>query len=211
MLSFGPFGAGLLAGLAIALPLGAIGVLIVREGVERGLRAGVTAAVAVACVDFAYATVAVLLGERVSQVLTEYQRVIEVVGAGVLLGVVVRGVVGLGRSLRAPREGGVTDVGEVPLPTSHVFWRFVGLTAVNPMTAVYFVALTAGLSDELSGAGAGVAFAVGVFLGSLTWQLVLAASGSAAGARLSDRFRVVVSLLGYGIVAVYAVRLALGG
>ena len=54
-----PFAAGVAAGLGIALPLGAIGVLIVREGVERGIRAASVAALAVATVDFGYALVAV--------------------------------------------------------------------------------------------------------------------------------------------------------
>ena len=39
MIAWTPFAAGLAAGLGIALPLGAIGVLILREGVERGIRA----------------------------------------------------------------------------------------------------------------------------------------------------------------------------
>jgi arginine exporter protein ArgO len=91
------------------------------------------------------------------------------------------------------------------------FLRFVGLTAVNPMTAVYFVALTVGLSQRLSGPGAGTAFAIGVFLGSLSWQMVLAIGGGTAGARMSRGVRIGVSLAGYAIVAGYAVKLALGG
>ena len=79
------------------------------------------------------------------------------------------------------------------------------------MTAVYFVALTAGLSQRLSGQGAGAAFAVGVFLGSLAWQMVLAIGGGTAGSRMSERVRIGVSLAGYAIVAGYAVKLALGG
>lgn len=202
------FVAGVLAGLGIALPLGAIGVLIVREGVDRGLRAAVPAALAVAVVDFAYALVAVGVGVRVSQALAGWQRAIQVVGAVALAAVVVVGVRATLRAARAP-AGDLPGAAD-PLPTTHVFARFVALTAINPMTAVYFVALTTGLSAQLTGGGSGAAFAVGVLLGSATWQLVLAVGGSMAGGRMSPRIRMVVSLLGYGIVALYALRLAVG-
>lgn len=208
------FGAGLLAGLGIALPLGAIGVLIVREGVERGLRAAVPAALAVAVVDLAYALVAVVLGGRVAQALAGWERTIQLVGAAALAVVVVLGVRGTLRIARAPAEAGsrteALPGADDPLPTAHVFARFVALTAINPMTAVYFVALTAGLSEQLTGNGSGVAFAAGVFVGSASWQLVLAVGGSVAGGRMTSRVRVAVSLVGYGIVALYALRLALG-
>ena len=212
MIAWTPFAAGLAAGLGIALPLGAIGVLIVREGVERGIRAAGVAALAVASVDFGYALVAVVVGDRIADALSGVERVVQVVGALALTTVVVLGVRDLLRSVRA--APGVTEqsaLPELPVGYHRTFLRFVGLTAINPMTAVYFVALTAGLSQRLSGEGAGGAFAVGVFLGSLAWQMVLAIGGGTAGSRMSERVRIGVSLAGYAIVAGYAVKLALGG
>lgn len=215
-------GAGVLAGLAIALPLGAIGVLIVREAVERGLRAAVGAAAGVASVDFLYACAAVLLGDRVSATLAGWERAVSLLGAFALLLVVVHGLRGVWRSARVADSSGPTDpeVGQDPsggrgrareaLPTSHVYLRFVALTAINPMTAVYFVALTAGLSEALSAPVAGAAFAVGVLVGSLAWQLVLAGLGALMGGQMSERFRIGVSVAGYAIVAGYAVKLAVG-
>jgi arginine exporter protein ArgO len=201
-----PFVAGLAAGLGIALPLGAIGVLILREGVERGIRMAAVAAFAVATVDFAYALVAVVVGERVAQALAEVERIVQLVGAAALTLVVIIGVRDLLRGLDEP-------AGDAELPVGYggTFLRFVGLTAINPMTAVYFVALTAGLSQRLAGAGAGTAFAIGVLIGSLAWQMVLALGGGLAGGRMSQRLRIGVSLAGYTIVVGYALRLALGG
>jgi arginine exporter protein ArgO len=210
VIAWTPFAAGLAAGLGIALPLGAIGVLIVREGVERGIRAAGIAALAVATVDFGYALVAVVVGDRIADALSGVERVVQVVGALALTAVVVIGVRDLLRSVRA----GATEpsaLPELPVGYRRTFLRFVGLTAINPMTAVYFVALTAGLSQRLAGPGAGAAFAVGVFLGSLAWQMVLAIGGGTAGSRMSERVRIGVSLAGYAIVAGYAVKLALGG
>jgi arginine exporter protein ArgO len=232
VIAWTPFAAGLAAGLGIALPLGAIGVLILREGVERGIRVAGVAALAVASVDFGYALVAVVVGERIADALSGVERGDQVVGALALTTVVVVGIRDLLRSIPgralgqravggAPTAAGATTTSTtagtrppdlIALPVGYVstFLRFVGLTAINPMTAVYFVALTAGLSQRLAGPGAGTAFAVGVFLGSLAWQMVLAIGGATAGSRMSERVRVGVSLTGYAIVAGYAVKLALG-
>jgi arginine exporter protein ArgO len=212
VIAWTPFAAGLAAGLGIALPLGAIGVLILREGVERGIRAAGVAALAVATVDFAYALVAVVVGERIADALAGVERLVQVVGALALTVVVVLGTSDLVRSVRAaPGDPGTSPQPELPVGYGRTFLRFVGLTAINPMTAVYFVALTAGLSQRLSGPGAGAAFALGVLLGSLSWQMVLAIGGATAGSRMSQRVRIGVSLAGYAIVAGYAVKLALGG
>ena len=219
MTSWTPLLAGVTAGLGIALPLGAIGVLIVREGVERGVRVAGVAALAVALVDLSYAVVAVVLGTRIAEALSGAERLVQVVGAGALAIVVVVGVRDLLRNARAPsrepREppevAQTSTAGTTRWAYGRTFLRFVGLTAINPMTAVYFVALTAGLSQRLTGPGAGAAFAIGVFLGSLAWQEALAVGGATAAARMSERLRLAVSLLGYAIVTGYAIKLALGG
>ena len=109
---------------------------------------------------------------------------------------------------------GSAPAGPVLVPPSGSPWRvlrrFVGLTAVNPLTALYFVVLTAGLGDRLGTAAAGAAFAVGVFVSSWAWQLVLAAAGSLTGSRMPAWARTATSLVGYAVVAGYAVHLALG-
>ena len=229
MIAWTPFAAGLAAGLGIALPLGAIGVLILREGVERGIRAASVAALAVATVDFGYALVAVVVGERIAEALSGLERVVQLVGALALTVVVAIGVRDLLRSVRRSERSEPSErrqppdpsepserserpePAELPVGYRRTFVRFVGLTALNPMTAVYFVALTAGLAQRLSGPGAGAAFVGGVFLGSLAWQMVLAIGGGTAGSRMSEPVRIGVSLAGYAIVAGYAVKLSLGG
>jgi len=193
-------GAGALAGLGVALPLGAIGVLIVQEGITGGWRPAAAAGTGVALVDGAYAAVSVAAGAVVTRALEGRERVVQVVGALVLVGVAARG---LARLRRPPGSG-------LPVPHGRVLRRFVALTAVNPMTAVYFVVLTAGLGRVVSGGLAGTAFAVGVLLASCAWQLTLAGMATLAGARLPPGLRVATSVAGYLLVLWYAVRLAVG-
>ncbi|MFK8912270.1 lysine transporter LysE, partial [Streptomyces sp. YS-3] len=61
--------AGAAAGLGVAMPVGAVGVLLVQEGM-RDRRGAVAAASAVAVVDFAYAAVATALGPWVAATLS---------------------------------------------------------------------------------------------------------------------------------------------
>jgi arginine exporter protein ArgO len=193
-------GAGALAGLGVALPLGAIGVLIVQEGITGGWRPAFAAGTGVALVDGAYAALAVAAGAAVTGVLAGRERTVQLVGAVVLVAVAVRGLL----ALRRPAEPGP------PVPHARVLRRFVGLTAINPTTAVYFVVLTAGLGHVVSGPAAGTAFAIGVLVASCAWQLTLGGAAALAGSRLPRWLRVATSVAGYVLVAGYGVRLALG-
>src|SRR5690242_8276025 len=193
--------AGVLAGLGVALPLGAIGVLLVQESVVAGWRRAAAGALGVGTVDLLYGVVAVLAGASVSPALEAHRSAVRLVGAAVLTGVAVRGLLHLRRAVRSPEPAPVTSS---PL---RVFGRFVMLTAVNPLTAVYFVALAAGSSSLVHGSGRASAFLAGVFAGSLAWQLVLVTTAALAGSRLGARARLATGVLGHLIVLGYAVRM----
>jgi arginine exporter protein ArgO len=225
------FAAGAVAGIAVALPLGAIGVLIVQEGIRHGWRRAAAGATGVGLVDFGYCVVALAAGGVVTRTLDGHQRTVQLVGAAILVAVALRG---LWTATRPPAQPRVAEplvaepvaaepvAGPAGAPATsvavaatrggelRVLRRFVLLTAINPMTAVYFVVLAAALGETVRGWGAGAAFAAGVLLASWLWQLVLAAAGSVAGARLPPWARVVTSVLGYLVVLGYAARLALG-
>ena len=210
---------GVFAGLGVALPLGAIGVLLVQEGLARGWNRAAAGATGVALVDLAYAGVAVAFGTAVSGALAGHERAVHLVGAAVLVAVAVRGLWDLrgpaptGAPPRvdpsAATRGRVTGDASTVRP-GRVLGRFVVLTAVNPLTAVYFVVLSVGLGSRLAGPGDRAAFVLGVFLGSWAWQLVLAGAGTLAGARLPGWARTATGLAGYLVVLGYAAVLTLG-
>jgi threonine/homoserine/homoserine lactone efflux protein len=198
---FGAFGIGLVAGFAIAMPLGAIAVLLLREGMLYGFKVAAAGAAGVASVDFVYATIAVVAGTAVSHVLSGHERIVHLVGAAVLVFVAVRGILNTRKGTAA-----IEDVQASPLKT---YVRFFGLTAINPATALYFAVVAAGFGSSFRTSGTGAMFVLGVFIASLAWQLLLATIGSVSGARLSQRWRDVTSYVGYGIVLILAVALAL--
>nr|SCN11971.1 lysine exporter protein LysE [Kitasatospora aburaviensis] len=198
--------AGIGAGLGVAVPLGAVGVLLLEEG-RRGRSAAVSAACAVAFVDAAYAALATALGSRLASTGGGWEAWARVGSAVVLTVVAVRGLLGLRRPPAAPSGAAVLGgPGRVGGPGG-AFLRFTALTAVNPTTALYFAALVTGGGGPRS-APAGAAFVVGVLAASLLWQQLLAAVGVSVGARLSARARGLSYCVGYGLVVCYAVRTA---
>lgn len=194
---------GLAAGLGIAVPLGAVGVLLLRTGMTHGWRPAAAGALGVATVDLAYATVAVLAGAAVTQVLSGYEPIVRAVGGLVLATIAARGLLRL--------RGPMTEPADAPVTRARgTFARFVGLTLINPLTAVYFAAVVAGLTTRLSGAGERVAFVIGVAVGSAAWQLVLAGAGSLAGLRAGPRLRTVLGAVGDLVVLGLAAVVAFG-
>ena len=196
------FATGALAGLAVAMPPGAIATLILATGLRRGFPFAAAAGLGTATVDFAYALVAMLLGSAVSSLLSGVERPLQVV-TGVVL--VAFGVWGASRALRRPSDVTTGRPGARDLLSTYV--RFVALTALNPATLGYFVAVAIGLGTA---AIADVpAFALGVLVASAGWQLLLAAVSGALHGRLPDQARrwagvggnVIVVLLGVAVLA----------
>ena len=84
--------AGLLAGLGVALPLGAVGVLLLQEGMLRGRRSALLGASAVATVDLAYAAAAVVAGGLVTAALAGRQSQVRLTSAVVLAALALHGL-----------------------------------------------------------------------------------------------------------------------
>ena len=91
--------AGATAGLAIAMPLGAIGLLLLRLGMLHGFRSAAAAALAVGSVDLAYCAAAVTVGSKVSP-LVDAWGVAPLVASGAV--VIAIGLRQLTTSLKTP-------------------------------------------------------------------------------------------------------------
>ena len=195
--------AGIVAGLAVAVPLGAIGVLIVDLGIRGGFPPAFLAGLGTATADGLYAVVAAAAGAAVGAFLSPAQHTIRLLAAGVLTGVAVVGLL----ALRRP------ETERLPPPADHrLVLRFVALTAVNPATAATFAGLMIGLpavgSSSSPAVGARVLFVAGAFAASLAWQSTLAAGGALLGHRLSPRARTITTIAGQLLVLGLALRLA---
>jgi arginine exporter protein ArgO len=199
------FLAGVLAGYGIAIPVGAISVLIIETALRRGFAAGFVAGAGAATVDGFYALVAALAGAAVAGVLEPLAWDLRALSAIVLMAIGVRGLLVL-----QARRNGRTTVRELPPSLVRTYATFVALTVINPMTVVYFAALILGLPAIGSGPVEKLAFIVGALLASGSWQTVLAVVGSLFHQRLSDRLRVAVTVVGNLIILGFALNIARG-
>ena len=197
---------GLVAGWGVAVPLGAIGVLLVDLGMRAGFRRAAPAAAAVATAALLYAAVAAAAGAAAASLLAPHEHALKLVAAGVRAAVAVAGLHGLRRRVKA--EAAASDA--APPAPRRLFARFLGLTAVNPTTVLYFAALIAGLPAVAGApAPAKLVFVAAVGLASLSWQLTLAGAGAALHHRLPDGARLYTALAGNAIVLGLAAKLAL--
>lgn len=192
--------AGALAGYGIAIPVGAIALLIVQVGIKCGFRCAWSAGAGAATADLVYAGVAVLGGAAVAQVVESGGDAFRIASGIVLISVAAWGL----RNASRP----VVET-EMVMPSrselAGTYARFLALTVINPMTMVYFAAVVVGLgvASGLSASGA-VLFCVGAFLASLSWQTALAAVGASAGRRMTPRVQTIAMIVGNLVVLVLA-------
>jgi arginine exporter protein ArgO len=189
---------GLLAGYGIAIPLGAIAVLIVAKGASHGFAAAAAADLGAATADLTYATIAVAAGGTLRPHLTGISTGVHFVSGCVLTAVAVRGIIAGARARRKPTPSRAGN----PRGT---YVRFLGLTLINPLTIIYFAAIVIG-DRAASGFADGITFAAGVALASASWQTLLAAGGALLGRSLPQRAGLDTALLGYSIVLALAAR-----
>ncbi len=195
-----PFLTGVVAGYGIAIPVGAIAILIVQVGIKCGFRCAFAAGAGAATADLAYAGLAVLGGAALARAVDSVGDSLRIVSAIVL---VIIAVIGLRRARTSPEETEFTYPDRSEL--AGTFVRFLGLTIINPTTVVYFAAVIIGLgvASDLT-AGAGVVFVLGAFLASLSWQTLLAVIGGFAGNRLSSRTQTIAVVMGNLVILALA-------
>jgi threonine/homoserine/homoserine lactone efflux protein len=222
--------AGLAAGLAIAVQVGAVSLLLIESALVAGPRAGVAAGMGVATVDFGYAAIAAAAGGAAGAALASHESEIRLFAAAVLAAIAARGLIALTRERRAANGRG-GPVGRTALggtgsardragatheragppadaasPVAH-YGRFLALTAANPLTIASFAAVAASLS--LGGLAAGAAFAVGAGVASAAWHVLLTVSAGHAGRWVTPRVQRGLAVGGRLAVLAIAVHLAL--
>ena len=197
---------GAMAGYGIAVPVGAVSILIVTTGMVSGFRKGFAAGAGAATADFIYAAAASVAGTALAVLLQPVARYFRIAGGLALLIMAAFGLVrGFRRTADTPPDGANPHRSTGALAT----WaQFLGITLVNPLTVVYFAALILGresggqalLVDRLS-------FVLGAAGASLSWQTLLAVIGSTFHGRVPDRFRAGAVIAGNLIVAALGVRI----
>lgn len=210
------FGAGALAGLGIAVPVGAIAVLLIDLGARRGFLPAFAAGSGAASADLLYASLAAFAGAPVAALLAPVGPALRTASGLVL---VVIALLGLRRAGSQPPADtpGSTPAAEPDAPSSasapRTYLAFLGLTLLNPMTVTYFAALVLGGGAggaDLSEPATRAAFVSGAALASWSWQTLLAATGSLLHARVTPRQQRLTGIVGNLVILGLAARILAG-
>nr|WP_083467145.1 LysE family transporter [Kibdelosporangium sp. MJ126-NF4] len=198
----GAFLAGIIAGYGVAIPVGAIGALLISLTARTSLRVGAAAALGVATADGAYALAAVLGGAAIARLIEPVEVPMRWAAVTVLVLLAVKTII----DTRKQRE-------DKEITARSAYFGLLGLTILNPATIVYFGALVLGMrADVVPDLLHGMVFVLGALLASASWQLLLAGGGSVVGHFLSGRRgRVITAVVSSVVIFALAVRLALTG
>lgn len=193
---------GTLIGLSIAMPVGPIGMLCIRNSLSWGTRYGFMTGMGAAAADTLYGALAGFGVAALTTLLISYQFVFQLVG-GLFLCYL---------GLMTFRAKNVKDgLESAPSGMLRLFLTTFFLTLTNPMTILSFIGIYAGLGVGVEAHDLQAAFLLtsGVFLGSALWWLAL----SSGTALLKNRFNLAHShwlnrlsgsiLLGFGIAALF--------
>jgi len=210
------FGIGFIAGLALAIPVGPMALLLIGTTLRGGLRVGLASGLAMAVVDLSYAVFVFVLGSWLNELLDNWGTALTYVGAAILVflgGQTIyknwRAVESLGQHANEPAQPDQVSAAKS-------FAKFVAATAINPPTALYFLALAATVSklsasnqpNQISILAAALAFGIGVFIGSGIWQESLVLGAAALRRWLSASVRRWIGVVSGALIILLAARMA---
>jgi threonine/homoserine/homoserine lactone efflux protein len=197
---------GIGAGFGIAIPVGAIAVLIIETGIRGGFRPAMAAGAGAATADFLYSGAAVAGGVGLASAIESFEDPLRFVSAFVLVGIAILGL----RRGRVASPSTLPHAADADRPLA-TYRKFVGLTLINPQTVIYFAAFIVGLGVATSmTAVEGALFVAGAGAASLSWQTFIAGVGAFAGQRLPPPAQRTAIVAGNLIVLGFAVVILLG-
>lgn len=187
---------GIVLGLAVAAPVGPIGVLCIRRSLAEGRTVGFVVGLGAATADAAYGAVAGFGLTVVSAFLVDRQAWLRLVGGAFLI------YLGLRTLLARPAEraaGGEGGGGGLLGAYASTFF----LTLTNPTTILSFAAIFAGVGVGAKADASSVVLLVGgVFAGSVLWWLLLSTGVGLFRERVGPRaMRAVNAVSGAAILA----------
>lgn len=190
---------GLLLGLAIAAPVGPIGVLCIRRSLTHGFTAGFAGGLGTALADAFYAGLAafgfaVLLADWI-----EANAWVRQFGAMMLLFLAWQ-------AWNTPVNAEAPEIDTRTLTTT--FAATFMLTLTNPMTIVSFLTIFTGFGIERAGEDEITALVLGVFLGSLGWWILLAGAVSALRTRIDAKATQLINRGAAALLAIFAFLIA---
>lgn len=193
---------GILLGLAVAMPVGPIGVLCIQRSLAGGFWTGFSGGIGTAAADAVYAALAATGFAVLAGSLGPAQDILRWGGAAFILW--------LGwRTIAAPVAERAADLPQQGQPIRLFVVTFL-LTMSNPATILSFAALFAGLGLAAEPTvDAAVSAVAGVFIGSLLWWAILSGGVAALRQRIGAESRRWINRIAGAVLIVFAIALVI--
>ncbi|MEX3931319.1 LysE family translocator [Paraburkholderia phymatum] len=192
-------------GLAVAAPVGPMGMLCIRRTLTDGPRAGLAIGFGIAGGDAFYGLIAALGLVSVSQFMLAYDKPLHIVAGLFLLYLGIRTMLQKVPADNANNngngEGRLAGIGHAG--ALKAFASALLLTLTNPQTIIMFAALFTTLAPR-GPFSSSVAFTtvLGVFCGSIAWWCFLVTAVSLARHAIGHKLRVVIDrIAGFALAA----------
>ena len=187
----------ILAGLAIAAPVGPIGIICIKRTLDFGFARGFASGLGAAMADGCYGLIAAVSMTSALAIISPHANLMNVCAAILLF------KIGIDTFRTVPKEASEAAVENEKKGLLAAFFSTLFLTMLNPMTMMSFIAVFAAVGvKELEAAKENTLIIVfGVFLGSLIWWLFLCALVSKVREKLSKNSMGVINRIS-GLVVI---------
>ncbi len=185
-------------GLGIAMPVGPIGVLVIRRSLTEGRKFGIASGLGAATADGLYGLIATLGLSLIAGLLTGIQFYTRLIG-GVFLLYLAWQIYN-----SKPAEKAATAKNSSSLIGAYISTLL--LTFSNPATILFFF----GVVSSLKISGHGWAVVLGFFLGSALWWIALSTVASRLGSRMNSQTLRVVNVVSSLVIAAFAIYAFMG-
>lgn len=154
-----------LIGVAIAAPVGPIGMLCIRKTLETGLAGAIAVGLGAALADGVYGLIAALGLTAISHFLLEQSAYIKLLG-GILLLYLAYSELAQGAAL-------ASEATPIKKSSRRLTLSVFFLTLTNPATILSFIGIFASIGGGSASLLEMFLLVVGVFIGSMSWWLIL--------------------------------------
>lgn len=198
-------------GLAVAAPVGPMGMLCIRRTLTDGPRAGLAIGLGIAGGDAIYGLVAALGLVSVSHFMLAYDKPLHIIAGLFLLYLGIRTMLqkvpadnGNGNGDGNDSEGKLANIGHAG--AFKAFASALLLTLTNPQTVIMFAALFTTLAPRGPfSSSVALTTVLGVFCGSIAWWCFLVTAVSLARHAIGHKLRVIIDRIAGLALAVFGV------
>jgi len=190
-----------LIGLSIAMPIGPIATLLIKNTLERGWRMGFAVGLGAALVEGFYGFVVSGGFVIISDFVSKHTYEISLIGGAMLM------LLGL-REIKNSYDSRINEIKMKKQGFLRTVFLVSLLTLANPMTMVFFAGVIASMSQEVFDFKKTIIMVLGTFCGSLAWTTFLSGVVFTIRHKIPQKWMVLIKVVsgliisGFGFCAI---------